>query len=145
MFRIAIVRSNWWTSGWDHWWQNGGRYKNTKGFDPTIVPCASCRKAPFYPRNKDVFLKYLSESAEGKSVNRKELCGRSILSCNTIESTYVILRCFWRSELALCRTCRDIPKMGITIYPSPTTATRIPTGDGFISDDFDHDNTSYKN
>ena len=120
MFCIAIVRSNWWISGWDHWWYNWGSYKNTEGFYPTKVPCASSRKAPFYPRNKDVFFKYFSESPEEKSVNRKELCGRLILSWNMIESTYVFLRCFWRSEFALCRTCRDIPKTGSTFYPRPT-------------------------
>ena len=56
-------------------------------------------KPIFYPRNKDVFSKgqvefieYLSESAEEKSVNRNELCGRSILSWNIIEGTYVFLK-----------------------------------------------------
>jgi len=43
-------------------------------------------KQIFYPRNKDVFSKgqvefieYLSESPEEKTMNRDELCGRSIL------------------------------------------------------------------
>ena len=145
MFCIAIVRSNRWTSGWDHWWYNRGSYKNTEGFYPTKVPCATPRKAPIYPRNKDIFFKYLSESPKEKSVNRKELCGRLILSWNIIEATYVFLRCFWRSEFALCRACGNIPKTGSTFYLRCTNATRIPTGDGFISDNFDHNNTNYKN
>ena len=65
------------------------------------MPCASRRKAPFYPRNKDVFsrgqvefIEYLLESPEEKTMNRDELCGRLILSWNIIEATYVFLMCF---------------------------------------------------
>ena len=66
------------------------------------------------------FIKYLSESPEEKTMNRNELCGRSILSWNIIEATYVFLRCFRRLEFALCRIRRDILKTGSTFYPRPT-------------------------